>query len=102
MHILPDDGGPTPPLGDSNRPRRGRSEDSLPWRIITGPWLAGILLAVGWLPLFVGDVLFQLGFGGPHFGLQFGMGWGFGVTFPVTALALALLVFHLVRAIYRG
>jgi hypothetical protein len=95
MHILPEDDSSNPP-SKTNIP-----EPPAMWRILSGPWLIAIVLGIGWLPLFVADVLIQFGMGGPHFGLQFGMGWGFGIALPASAIAIFLLVFHVVRAAYR-
>src|ERR1700733_2121399 len=94
MHIVP---------GDHEHPANP-PQNPLWWRIATGPWLAPILLAAGWAPLFVADIVLdsQRKRGEPSSNtMAFGMGWAFGIAFPLTIVACASMIFHSFRAVYR-
>ena len=100
MHIFPDSD--RSDAQDSS----GREEDSLWWRIVTGPWLGPIILIIVWVPFVVVgltvEILQARGSVNPHFGVGYAIGWATVILGPGTIVAICSMLFHLVRAVYRA
>ena len=64
------------------------------------PWVVGGLLAVGWGPLFLADIVSETRFG-ESIDQHYVMAWGMSVTFFCSALATALILIHIVRLVCR-
>ena len=100
----PSDGGPWE-NGDPDLREPARTWDSSLRAFVTGPWLGPVLLFLVWFPLFLAslliDFLVMKGLAGPHFGVGLAMGWGTAVSVPGTVVAIASMLFHGVRGIYK-